>query len=921
MPTINPEKWHEVKEIFYAALRQSPEERERFLDKSCKDDDRLRREVESLLSSSEAAGSFMQNPAVGEIAEAVAGSNEKLCVNQSLSHYKIISLLGAGGMGEVFLAEDTRLHRQVALKVLPENIAADAERLRRFEQEAGAASALNHPNILTVHEFGLAAGIHFLATEFVDGETLREKINEAELSLTDSLNIAEQTAFALSTAHASGIIHRDIKPENIMIRRDRIVKVVDFGLAKLIEKKVVISDAEAETRALVQTQPGVIMGTASYMSPEQARGKETDARTDTFSLGIVLYEMLTGHLPFAGETISDSIAAILTREPPPLAEYISNVPTELQRIVRKALTKERDERYQTARDLMIDLKTLRRDLDLRGELERSATPNEKREPINGQDSDQRAQIPAKEKQTDLTVAVSTIEDQKANIGDQNLTNNKHTWQSAIRNRKRLAALAVFGVLGLGCLWFYLWRENAKPAPPAPVKTIAVLPFKPLVAANRDEALELGMADTLISKLSGGEEIIVRPLDSVRRSISSNQDSLMVGRELAVEAVLDGNIQTSGERIRISARLLRTSDGKQLWAGQFDEKFTDIFAVQDSISERVVAALQTRLGSREKKQQTENVEAYQLYMKGRFHASRLIQPETAKGIAYFQQAIEIDPNYALAYVALSNTFRQFTLTSDVPSSETMPKAKAAALRAIEIDETLDEAHIALGIIAYWYDWDWQSAEKHYLRAIELDPNNAHSHRAYAHFLSTTAQHEKALVEAKRGRKLDPLTLSSNALEGQYLFYAGKPDEALDQLNKTIDLDANFWLAHLIISRVYAEKGMHAEAIAAATKAKELSKVNSESIALIGYSLAKSGETEKARAVLEELLKLSATRYVPPYNFALVYNGLGETDKALDYLEKGFTEKDVRMVFLKVELKWNNLRNEPRFVDLMRRMNFE
>ncbi len=280
MPTMNPEEWHEVKEIFYAALRHAPEEREQFLNKSCKDDDHLRREVESLLLSSEAAGSFMQNPAVGEVAEAVVGNNEKLCVNQSLSHYKIISLLGAGGMGEVFLAEDTRLHRKVALKVLPKNIAADKERLLRFEQEANAASALNHPNILTVHEFGFATGIHFLATEFVDGKTLREKINEAQLSLTDSLNIAEQTTFALSTAHASGIIHRDIKPENIMIRRDRIVKVLDFGLAKLIEKKVVISDAEAETRALVKTNPGVIMGTVSYMSPEQARGKETDARTD-----------------------------------------------------------------------------------------------------------------------------------------------------------------------------------------------------------------------------------------------------------------------------------------------------------------------------------------------------------------------------------------------------------------------------------------------------------------------------------------------------------------------------------------------------------------------------------------------------------------------------------------------------------------
>lgn len=494
-------------------------------------------------------------------------------------------------------------------------------------------------------------------------------------------------------------------------------------------------------------------------------------------------------------------------------------------------------------------------------------------------------------------------------------------QSAIQNRTWLVGLIIFSIFGLGSLGFYLWRENPKPAAETPVKTIAVLPFKPLVGEDRNPALELGMADTLISKLSGSGEIIVRPLSAVRRFVSPEQDSLIAGRELQTEAVLDGTIQTSGERIRIAARLLRTGDGRQLWAGQFDEKFTDIFAVQDSIAERVATALQTRLGSREKKHQTENIEAYQLYMKGRFHASRLIQPEAAKGMDYFQQAIEIDPNYALAHVGLAEGYRRFSLTSDVPSNEAMPKAKAAALRAIELDETLAEAHTALGFINFWYDWDWEAAEKHLLRALELDPNNANSHHAYAHFLSNTGRHEKALAEAKLSRELDPLNLAVNALEGQFLFFAGKPDEALDRLNKTIDLDANFWLTHLIISRVYLEKGMYPEAVAAAAKAKELSIVNSEAIALIGYSQAKTGETEKARAVLDELQKLSKTRYIPPYNFAIVYNALGESDKALDYLEKGFAEKDVRMVFLEVEPKWNNLRREPRFIDLMRQMNFE
>jgi serine/threonine-protein kinase len=429
-----------------------------------------------------------------------------------------------------------------------------------------------------------------------------------------------------------------------------------------------------------------------------------------------------------------------------------------------------------------------------------------------------------------------------------------------------------------------------------------------------------MADTLISKLSGGEEITVRPLSAIRRYNSVEQDSLIAGRELNVEAVLDGTIQTSGERIRVSAKLLRTGDGKQLWTGQFDEKFTDIFAVQDSISERVAAALKIRFGNAEKKRPTENVEAYQLYMKGRYHALNLTRAETDKGIAYFQQAIELDPNYALSYVGLARTYLPMALTSGVPSWEVMPKAKAAALRAIEIDETLAEAHTALGYTIFWYDWNWQAAEKQYLRALEIDPNNAEAHFGYAHLLSNTARHEQAIAEIKLSRELNPVSLVTNALEGQILSFAGRSDEALDRLNRTIDLNPNFWLSHLFISDVYIEKGMHAEAITAIKKAGEISG-NSQSEAYRAYALAKWGKQAEARAVLDELLKLSNERYVPAYNFAIIYNALGEGETALDYLEKAFAEKNVLMVFLKADPKWNNLRDNPRFIDLMRRMNFE
>jgi len=476
----------------------------------------------------------------------------------------------------------------------------------------------------------------------------------------------------------------------------------------------------------------------------------------------------------------------------------------------------------------------------------------------------------------------------------------------------VAALIVAGVIGI-----YFWQRSS---PNATTKTIAVLPFKSLVALERDEALELGMADALISKLSEADEITVRPLSAVRRYDSPDQDSITAGRQLNVDAVLDGSLHTSGDRIRVIARLVRVSDGKQLWTAQLDEKFTDIFRVQDSISERVATALKIRLTNKENRRYTENVEAYELYMKGRFHALRLTRAETDKAIAYFQQAIELDRNYALPYLGLANAYLPMALTSGVPSWQVMPKAKEAALRAVGIDPGNSEGYVILGLISFWYEWDWQAAEKNYQRALDLDPKSADAHFAYAHLLSNSGRHERALAEIKLARELDPLLLRINALEGQILFFAKDYDNALDRLQKTIDLDSNFWLSHLFISRVYTEKGMHSEAVAEAKKAAELSG-NSQSHAYRAYALAKWGKLSEARAVLTELLKSATETYVPPYNIAVAYNAVGEREKTLEYLEKGFSERDVRMAFLKVEPQWDSLRSEPRFVDLIKRMKIE
>ena len=510
------------------------------------------------------------------------------------------------------------------------------------------------------------------------------------------------------------------------------------------------------------------------------------------------------------------------------------------------------------------------------------------------------------------------EDQITNDAAQETDVKNPIQNRKLHNRKWLVGFAIFSVFVLGAFGFYLRNSNDK-ANDTPIKTIAVLPFKPLVLENRNEALELGLADTLISKLSGGEEIVVRPLSAIRRFNSVEQDSSMAAHELGVDSVLDGTIQNWGDRIRISAKLLRTSDGKQLWAGQFDEKFTDIFAVQDVIAEKVAAALKIRLGRNEKKHSTENVEAYQLYMKGRYHLAKGTPPDTRTSISYFQQAIEIDARYARAYLGLSQAYGVLGIFGEVPPVEAFPKARAAEQKALEIDDTLSEAHAARCMGLFWSEWDWHAAEKECLAALEINPNDAESHGYLAIVLSNTGRHIEALAEAKRARELNPLDLGIGALEGYYLLHAGRTDEALIQLKKISELEPNFPMSHSFAASAYIEKGMFDEAIAESRKEYELSARNDLPFGV--YALAKSSKRDEASAALKELLRLSATKYVSPYNISLIYNALNERERALEWLEKAYERRDPKMTFLKVEPKWNNLRNEPRFIDLMKRMKLQ
>jgi len=493
------------------------------------------------------------------------------------------------------------------------------------------------------------------------------------------------------------------------------------------------------------------------------------------------------------------------------------------------------------------------------------------------------------------------------------------------NRFRFAAFAVLIILALGSLGIYLWRENEKSVADARIKSIAVLPFNPLVAEHRDEALEIGMADTLIARLGNNQKIIVRPLSSVRRFGNLEQDAVQAGRALDVEAVLDGSIQRWGDGIRVNVRLIRVADGTALWTGTFDEKSTGIFVVQDAISKRVTAALAMRLSGDEQanleKRPTESVEAYELYLRGRYHFFKITQPEIRKAIVFYEQAIEADPNYALAYAGMADAYRALSIAAYASSKEALPQAKAAAKRALEIDADLAEAHIVLGWVGFLYDWDWSAAETELKKAIELAPNNSDAHRGYAHFLSNQGRHDEATAEGRRARELDPLTLITHTLEGQFLFFAGRDTEAIARYDKTLEIEPDFWVAHNGLGRVYIRQGRYPEAIAALTKARELSRGSTEPVMQLGYALAKSGNRERAEATLEELKSFAKDNYVSAYTFAMIYNGLGEKDEALSYLEKSFQEREVQITFIKIDTRWEEFRAEPRFVDLMKQMNFE
>jgi len=1365
-----PQRQEEIDRILTAALECESTRRAAFLDEACAGDEQLRNEVESLLAH-DRPESFVKGVA-DEATQLFAKAPGAVAI-EKIGRYQIVRSLGAGGMGHVYLGRDEQLNRSVAVKLLSDYRAAEGERMNRFRQEALSASALNHPNILTIYEIGESENTNFIATEFVDGLTLSERIQRGRISTDEALNIAQQIASALTAAHAAGIIHRDIKSANVMVRADGLVKVLDFGIAKYEQPE----SATDSKKALVETLPGAVMGTAAYMSPEQARGLPVDVRSDIWSLGVVVYEMLAGRRPFLGETAMDVMSAVIERQPAPLSGPGSGVPESLERIVFKALHKDRDDRFSSASEMLADLKDLSRRLDFAAETERNSAEHKRAE--TGWSKRSIAVLPFVNMSTDpendyfcdglseeLINALTRIDDLKVaartssfsfkgkavtvgDIGEAlkvssvlegsvrksanrlritvqliNVVDGYHLWSEQYdRELKDVfdvqdeIALAVVGVLkvkllgkekaavlkrytenveayqlylkgryywwktnpedfhksrdffqravetdpaytlgycglssyyGFGAAWglvppdigwpqaieanrkameldeslaevhndlagismvcyrdsaaterearralelnpkfqeihylfsFYLltkgqfegaigaareavaidplsvrvnyqfaysyylarrydesiaqfrqaleldernpqvhegladaleqkgefdeavahrqkameltgeaagagllgssfaqtgfetgmrtlaeksleqlktaaeageyipaikfvrlyvrlgetdqsfnWIEKAceernvfplvihadpfydrlrtdarfpnllrrfslagveaatlvagvpaataaqaadtgadsganatrslpDPTPLAkpkakryllwtalgillllaaglaywfysnrrpPIESIAVMPIVNASGNSEVEYLSDGMTDMLITSLSQVPNLAVKAHSSVFRYKNRDVQPQQVGKDLNVQAVLTGRVVQRGSDLALHIELVDVRTETTLWVADYSRSISNLAAVQNEIARDVSQKLRTRLSGPEQqkvtKDYTANSEARDLYLRGRFHNLKLTPPEVQQGIIYFQQAIQHDPNYALAYVGLSEAYRGLTLSGELKPTEYMPRAKEAAQKALELDDALAEAHTAAGVTNFWYDWNWSAAESQFKRALELNANSADTHLFYAHLLSNTGRHQEALSEIKRARELDPYSPFINALEGQFLIHAGKPDEALIRLRETFELAPGFWFPHVFASSAYIEKGMFAEAVIEAKKAGELSSAQTASIVFEGIALARMGRKDETRRLLEKLLTASKETSVPATHIALLYNALGENDESFKWLERGIEQRDPKMAFLKVQPRWDNLRADPRFQEIMKRVGF-
>jgi len=793
-------------------------------------------------------------------------------IGKTISHYKILEKLGEGGMGVVYKAEDTKLDRMVALKFLPSHLIKSETDKARFLQEAKAASAINHPNVCVIHDIQEHDGQQFIVMEYVKGKTLRDVVGthgDVHLPMKDAIELAIQIAEALRAAHEKGIVHRDIKSENIMVTETGQVKVMDFGLAKL--------------RGSVKlTKSASTIGTIAYMSPEHIEGKDVDARTDIFSFGVVLYEMLTGQLPFKGEYDSAMMYAIVNEEPEPVQKHRSDLSSELLHVLSRALEKNPDKRYQSINDMLVDLKRCRHS--------------------------------------------SSIEHTSRDVVESD--------KEKIKRLRTLGLPIILFIIAIVLTGYFLLirqddlekSHSYSPEQQEWKNSIAVLPFEDLSPNKDQEYFCDGMMDDIIMKLSKvtglrvPSRTSVMPYKAVTKSVGD------IGKELGVNTILEGSMQKEADQIRVRVKLVDVQSNSLVWSEHFDRNMSGVFALQDEISLAIVNHLKLELlgGEREKltKQYTENTEAYNLYLRGRWFWNKWTADDIKKAMSYFREAISKDSTYALAYAGLADAYGTLSFYGPMRPEEAYPVAKRLVLKALSLDPELPEAHTVLAYIKAYWDWDWEGSERDFRRAIELNPNYITAHHLFSYFLVMIGRYEEALQEIQMALSLDPLNLIAIRTVGDMYYHSRQYEKAIPYFLKTIEMDSTFNYAHFNLGGVYRELGRYEEALIEFQKEVNL-KTGTELAALsnVGVMYARMGNFKKAKEILDILNERSKKEYVPPTLRSYTYFALGDLDTGFEYLYRAFSTRDVWVSSLKFYHEFDPIRKDPRYFDLMEKLGLE